>query len=137
MSDVRGFVLIWTMLILMALFAAAGTLAIIMASSLRVAGSIDTGVPAFYAAESCVERAQFYILQQDTNLSNTAKVAKLNQSNPPDPAPAKTATLGNTATWSRVSSQCNGTPPDPCGIVVVTCLGSFKGTNAGVSVKIQ
>lgn len=143
----EGFVLIWVMLIVLSLFAAASTLAIVMASSLRVAGSIDTGVPAFYAAESCIERAQFYILKQDLTLSNTVKVAKLNQTNPPDPAPPPTPTLGtntlpfgNGATWNRVSTQCfsdTATPPDPCGIVFVTCLGSFKGTNAGVSARIE
>ncbi|GEM_PF-5736914 len=135
-----GVVLIWVMFMVMALFAAASTLAIVMASSLRVAGSIDTGVPAFYAAESCVERAQYYLLQQDSALSRNAKVNKLNQNSPPAPAPPKTDTLTNGATWSRgdaVCSQSASVPVDPCEKIQLSCIGSFKGTNAGVSAVIE
>ncbi len=141
--DERGVVLVWAMLILMGLFATAAVVSVIMNSSLRIAGSIDASLPAFYAAESCAEQAQFYVLKVDDPsgvggalLTKSEKVSKLNS--PSAPAPSLTGGLLNASTWSRfadavcIASQ-PPSPPDPCEQVFLRCVGSFQGTKSGVS----
>lgn len=138
----RGVVLIWAMLILTGLFASAATIATIMQSSLRIAGSLDASLPAFYAAESCLEEALFYMEKvTDTNpdgttLTDSEKVDRLNTGAPR--APSLSGTLANEATWQRLADAvCVASsppdPPDPCAQVFLKCIGSFRGTTTGIS----